>query len=112
MQLTLPAEEYYEHTSLNLLIKQSNESRSRTGHSEGQRPSARLTQSSMNRRSATSRSSASQQRRQQAFERSTQREPSGSELMNELPSTAVSFSQSSARGPVSEVASEMNEEDV
>ena len=45
-----------------------------------------------------SRSSASQQRRQQAFERFTQREPSGFELMSEPSSTAISDSQSSARG--------------
>ena len=43
-------------------------------------------------------SSASQQRRQQASERFTQREPSGFELMSELPSTAIPDSQSSARG--------------
>ena len=40
--------------------------------------------------------STSQQRRQQA--RSTRREPSGFELMGDLPSTAVSDSQPSARG--------------
>ena len=60
MQLTPPAERYYEHTSLDLLIKQINEhakneehalTRSRIAYSEGQRSSARLTQSSMNRRS-------------------------------------------------------------
>ena len=43
--------------------------------------------------------SASQQRRQQAFERSTRREPSGFELVSELPSRAIQDSQPSARGP-------------
>ena len=59
MQLTPPAEVYYEHTLLDLLIKQINKHvkikeyalhRSRTDHREDQRPFTRLTQSGMNRR--------------------------------------------------------------